>query len=135
MPALVRLLGDPEWFVRAAAAKAFDSLKADQPAINALRQCMADETWWVRINAAHALAQQGDTGVETLMDAVDGTDAFSRDAGLAALGHAMMAPATRRRLEGTLSRLPDESPAAPLRRLLETVQPGPRAVPREGTRP
>ena len=135
MPALVRLLGDPEWFVRAAAAKAFDSLKADEAAFKALRASLADESWWVRVNAAHALAQQGESGVEHLMNAVDGTDAFSRDAGLAALGHAMMAPAARRRLQSTLSRLPDDSPAAPLRRLLESVTPWTRPAPREGTRP
>lgn len=134
MPALVRLLADPEWFVRAAAAKAFDSMKVDDASFKALRKALSDEAWWVRVNAAHALAQQGEKGVDTLLDAVDGTDAFSRDAGLAALGHAMMAPAARRRLQSTLSRLPDDSPAAPLRRLLESVPSGPRPAPPEGLR-
>jgi HEAT repeat protein len=132
---LTTMLSDPEWFVRAAAAKAFDSLRVDDGAFGALRRCMSDETWWVRVNAAHALAQQGDGGVETLLAAVEGDDAFSRDAGLAALGHAMMAPATRRRLEGTLLRMPEDSPAAPLRRLLESVPPGPRPVAQGGARP
>jgi hypothetical protein len=53
---------------------------------------------------------------------------------LAALGHAMMAPAARRRLQSTLSRLPDDSPAAPLRRLLESVPSGPRPGTPEGIR-
>ena len=132
--ALTGLLADPEWFVRAAAAKAFDSVTVDDKAFAALRRNLNDETWWVRVNAAHALAQQGDGGVETLLSAVEGDDAFSRDAGLAALGHAMMGPAARRRLESTLTRLPDDSPAMPLRRLLEAVPSGPRSAPRGGAR-
>jgi HEAT repeat protein len=134
MPALSRLLSDSEWFVRAAAAKAFDSLPVDDASFKALGQCLSDQAWWVRTNAAHALAQQGDRGVETLLNAVEGTDAFSRDAGLAALGHAMMAPAARRRLQSTLSRLPDDSSAAPLRQLLESVPSGPLPVEPAGAR-
>jgi HEAT repeat protein len=128
IPLLTGMLSDPEWFVRAAAAKAFDNLRVDDGAFRALRRSMSDETWWVRVNAAHALAQQGDGGVETLLSAVEGDDAYSRDAGLAALGHAMMAPATRRRLEGTLRRMPEDSPASPLRRLLESVPPDRRPI-------
>lgn len=134
MPALTTLLSDPEWFVRAAAAKAFDSLRVDEAAFKALRRSLSDETWWVRVNAAHALAQQGDAGVETLMSAVEGDDAFSRDAGLAALGHAMMAPGTRRRLEAVLARMPEDSPAASLRRILDSVPSGPRPLAPGGAR-
>jgi HEAT repeat protein len=132
VPPLSRLLGDPEWFVRAAAAKAFDSLKVDETAFRGLRENLSDEVWWVRANAARALAQQGDDGIETLLGALHGPDAFSRDAGLAALGHAMMAPVARRRLEVAVSRLPPDSPAAPLRRLLESVPSGPGPVTGEG---
>jgi HEAT repeat protein len=127
MPALTGLLRDPEWFVRAAAAKAFAGLDADDEALRGLHATLSDETWWVRVNAAHALAQQGDRGLETLLAAVDGDDPFSRDAGLAALGQAVMTPAARKRFEGSLLRLPADSPVAPLRRLLESVgsQPAP----------
>lgn len=135
VPALTKLLSDPEWYVRAAAAKAFDSMHVDEATTRALTRSLSDETWWVRVNAAHALAQQGNGGVEALLAAAEGQDAYSRDAGLAALGHAMMAPAARKRMEGALSRLPDDSPAAPLRRLLESVPSGPRHVLPGGVRP
>ena len=136
---LTRLLSDEEWYVRAAAAKAFESVEVDDATFRALRERLADEAWWVRANAAHALAQRGERGVETLLDAVQGQDAFSRDVGLAALGHAMMVPASRRHLELSLRRLPPDSPALPLRRLLDTVPQGlpdsPRPYPADGARP
>lgn len=135
VPTLTRLLSDPEWFVRAAAAKAFHSLKVDDAAVKGLRENLSDGVWWVRANAARALVQQGDDGIEMLLGAMHGTDAFSRDAGLAALGHAMAAPVARRRLELAVSRLPADSPTAPLRRLLESVPSGPRPVPDGGPRP
>ena len=137
---LRQLLSDEHWYVRAAAAKAFESVEVDDATFRALRAGLSDETWWVRANAAHALAQRGDRGVETLLDAVQGEDAFSRDVGLAALGHAMMVPAARRHLELALRRLPADSPALPLRRLLDAVPPGqvgssPRPYPADGARP
>ena len=136
---LTRLLSDEQWYVRAAAAKAFESVEVDDATFRALRERLADEAWWVRANAAHALAQRGERGVESLLDAVQGEDAFSRDIGLAALGHAMMVPASRRHLELSLRRLPPDSPALPLRRLLDTVPQGlpdsPRPYPADGARP
>jgi len=136
---LRRLLSDDEWYVRAAAAKAFEMVEVDDATFRALRERLSDQVWWVRANAAHALAQRGERGVESLLDAVQGTDAFSRDIGLAALGHAMMVPASRRHLELSLRRLPPDSPALPLRRLLDTVPQGlpasPRPYPADGARP
>ena len=88
----VSLLRDSEWFVRAAAARAFESLRADGAAISALGESLADESWWVRSNATRALASQGEPGAEVLLAAADGLDVFSRDAALAALSRVPPGP-------------------------------------------
>ncbi len=98
-PELVSLLRDSEWFVRAAAARAFESLRADRAAIAALGECLADENWWVRSNATRALASQGEPGAEVLLAAAFGLDVFSRDAALAALSQFPLVPADKSRFD------------------------------------
>ena len=104
-PELVSLLRDSEWFVRAAAARAFESLKADGEAIAALGESLADENWWVRSNATRALASQGEPGAEALLAAAVGLDVFSRDAALAALSRFPLVPAAKSRFDQIVTTL------------------------------
>lgn len=125
-PALERLLSDGEWYVRAAAAKAFASLVQEAGAQRLLAALLEDDVWWVRANAAHALAQHGEDGLDTLLAAIDGQDNYSRDAALAAVSLAIGAPGARQRLHDRLEGS-QESRNAPLHRLLEAVPTGARA--------
>lgn len=113
-PDLVPLLRDSEWFVRAAAARAFETLRADRAAMSALSENLADENWWVRSNATRALASQGEPGADVLLAAADGLDAFSRDAALAALSLVPLAPAAKSRFDRILAGLTRPSLPAPL---------------------
>ncbi|MET0555277.1 MAG: HEAT repeat domain-containing protein [Vicinamibacteria bacterium] len=122
--ALEPLLGDGAWYVRAAAAKAFDSMRPSPQSQRLLAGLLDDDFWWVRANAARALARQGDGGVDTLLAAVDGEDAYSRDAALAALGVAVLDRSARERLQERLARVTAKAHAAPLLRLLESVPEG-----------
>jgi HEAT repeat protein len=119
--ALGRLLHDEEWYVRAAAAKAFSSLAQEEASQRRLAGLLEDEVWWVRANAAHALAQHGNEGVDALLAAINGQDEYSRDAALAALGLAIVTPGARQRLQDRLQGTTESTHAAPLRRLLEAV--------------
>jgi HEAT repeat protein len=118
---LRRLLDDEEWYVRAAAAKAFASLAQDDSSQRRLAGLLEDEVWWVRANAAHALAQHGDEGMDTLLAAIDGQDNYSRDAALAALGLVIVTPGARQRLQDRLHGATQSTHAGPLHRLLEAV--------------
>lgn len=82
---LARLLHDPEWFVRAAAARALETLPKADPTLVALSDCLKDGTWWVRANAARTLARFGERGRRILLDAIGCDDAYARDAAIAAL--------------------------------------------------
>jgi len=113
-PQLVALLRDSEWFVRASAARAFESLRADPAALSALGKSLADETWWVRTNATRALARQGEAGAEILLAAADGPDAYSRDAALAALSLVPLAPAARSRFDRILTSVTGSGIPSPL---------------------
>jgi hypothetical protein len=106
--ALRALLGDSEWFVRAAAARAFETIPADERTLRLLEVGLEDAAWWVRANAAHALTCQGDAGIECLIDAVEKHDPFATDAALSALGLVTLRPLARERLTQMLSRLPEK---------------------------
>lgn len=71
-------LHDKEWEVRAVAAKALGQLQQDY-AIPALARSLSDEAWWVRHNAAHALAVFGRRGAEELKAQKLNPDRFARD--------------------------------------------------------
>jgi HEAT repeat protein len=120
------LLDDGEWYVRAAAARAFESIRSGAESRRRLAGRLHDDVWWVRANAAHALAQQGDGGVDALLEAVEGRDEYSRDAALAALGLAVVTPRARQRLQDRLDRHQETASAAPLHRLLEAIPAGAR---------
>lgn len=121
VPILSELLGDPEWYVRAAATKAFEHVRADDGVLETLSRSLSDSAWWVRANAANALTRQGEPGTELLLNAVEGADAYARDAALAALSYTVLDPASRRRLERVVAKIQDESQAATVRRMLEAV--------------
>ena len=76
--ALVGVLTDEDWRVRAQAATAlaaYDYL----PAVPALAAALNDEAWWVRQNAATTLGKI-EGGVDALFDALDLTDPYAADA-------------------------------------------------------
>lgn len=85
---LTDLLRDPEWFVRAAAARALENLPKTNAALVALSDCLQDGTWWVRANAARTLARTGERGRRILLDAIGREDEYARDAAIAALATA-----------------------------------------------
>lgn len=91
--ALTRLLRDPEWFVRAAAARALESVPKSNEALVGLTDCLEDSTWWVRANAARTLSRAGERGRRILLDAIGREDAYARDAAIAALATARIGAA------------------------------------------
>jgi HEAT repeat protein len=84
-PALVRLLDDPVWYVRAAAARGLENLPPSPDGIKKLSGCLGDSVWWVRSNAARTLANLGPSGLATLHEARGSNDRFARDMAAAAL--------------------------------------------------
>jgi len=84
-PGLVALLTDPEWFVRAAAARGLETLPKPPSTLRALGTCLSDPSWWVRSNAARSLSRAGEPGRAILRSVIDGDDAYARDAARAAL--------------------------------------------------
>ena len=115
-------LNDPEWFVRAAAARALETMlsparpagekiNADLPITNALGSKLTDTSWWVRANAARALSRASRAGTEVLLTAGEGTDRYARDAALAALAMAEVDPASRARIDNIVKNLLAEKPA------------------------
>ncbi|HZR81667.1 MAG TPA: HEAT repeat domain-containing protein [Candidatus Binatia bacterium] len=95
-PSLVRLLDDPEWFVRAAAARGLENLPKTADVLDALGRSLNDESWWVRSNAARTLSREAEPGFEILRRAIDGDDAYARDAALAALATVRVTTVHRR---------------------------------------
>lgn len=84
-PSLVQLLTDPDWFVRAAAARGLETLPKTPTTLLALGTCLTDPSWWVRSNAARSLSRDGEPGFAILRTAIAGDDAYARDAAYAAL--------------------------------------------------
>lgn len=94
--ALVSLLNDPVWYVRAAAARALGTLPVDGRASIALGRALGDSTWWVRAKAAQSLSLHGASGVDALIGAVGGGDRYARDIALGTLA-VLELPADARR--------------------------------------
>lgn len=76
--AVTGLLGDADWRVRAAAARAVGALKV-RTAIPLLSDAMHDESWWVRFRAGLALADLSQEGRWALTLAQRSPDPFARD--------------------------------------------------------
>jgi HEAT repeat protein len=84
IPALLSALEDPEWEVRAAAASALAAF-SDGAATGPVARLLGDRSWWVRQNAAAALTEILG-GMDALITALEGDDAYARDAALQQLG-------------------------------------------------
>jgi HEAT repeat protein len=84
IPALIDALADAEWQVRAAAASALAAF-SDSSATEPVKRLLSDSSWWVRQNAAAALMEILG-GMDALIDALEGDDAYARDAALQQLG-------------------------------------------------
>lgn len=88
---------DEDWRVRAKAASSLGEL-SDPRATKALAEALHDPAWWVRQNAAAALASVPD-GIHALIDAVAGADPYARDAALYQLGISGIIERARQRIE------------------------------------
>jgi len=75
----MQALRDTEWQVRSMAAKSLGRL-GEARAIPALDGALSDPAWWVRYNAANALAGLGGDGLGALHRALaTQADPFARD--------------------------------------------------------
>jgi len=77
VPDLVRALADPDWPVRAMAAKALGRI-ASADAVEPLTRALRDREWWVRSNAAGALKLLGPRGQQALIDTLEDEDPYAR---------------------------------------------------------
>lgn len=75
---LVALEKDEEWEVRAFLAKFLENVKTNE-AINILARLIKDSNWYVRNNAAIALINQGERGLNSLVGLLESKDRFARD--------------------------------------------------------
>lgn len=112
VPALINLLDDSEWYVRASAARALEFIPVDEPALDALGKRLSDSVWWVRADAALSLAGQGEAGANVLITVMEGEDKYARDTAMAAIARTGLTPATRRRLRDILPKLTADPEAA-----------------------
>ena len=84
IPPLLSVLEDSEWEVRASAASALAAF-SDASATEPVAKLLTDRSWWVRQNAAAALMELLG-GLDALIAALEGDDAYGRDAALQQLG-------------------------------------------------
>lgn len=115
VPLIFDALEDAEWFVRAAAGRALEWMLLSSPlvsrsswesaAFTTLGRKLTDNSWWVRANAARALARGGSGGIRVLLDTADAVDAYARDAAVAALAMAPLTPDTRLEVKNMISNL------------------------------
>lgn len=75
---LLAMLRDPDWRVRAQAARGLGAL-SDPATVQELVRALTDPTWWVRFRAGLALAGMGEPGREALHSARDHSDRYARD--------------------------------------------------------
>lgn len=75
---LLSMLRDPDWRVRAQAARGL-SVLSDPATVQELVRALTDPTWWVRFRAGLALAGMGEPGREALDGARSHTDRYARD--------------------------------------------------------
>lgn len=116
LPMLLECVDDKEWFVRASAARGIElmsiggvlrtaAISDQQEVCRRLGAKLVDASWWVRSNAARALSHQGEFGANVLLDTAEGTDAYARDAALAALAMTPLGPVARERLNRIIMHL------------------------------
>lgn len=114
---LVEALGDTRWEVRARAASALSTF-SDPSTTVPLADRLRDSSWWVRQNSAEALIEIPG-GMDVLIDALEGDDAYARDAALQQLGLNGMIRSTTDRVER------DEGSAQDQRLVAAVALPGP----------
>ncbi len=76
---LLILLKDPRWEIRARAVKLLGT-EANMKFIQEIELSLRDSVWWVRINAAEALAKLGEAGVVILKKQNSDEDQYAYDA-------------------------------------------------------
>lgn len=111
------LLRDPEWFVRAAAARALETLGVGPGERAALVLALHDPAWWVRANAARSLARHGH--LDALVDAAQGADRFASDVAIGALAAARELRAVEARLRLLAAERPEDDAVRGLLRRLD----------------
>lgn len=81
---LTSLADDRAWQVRAQAVQSLARLAA--PAVPLFKRALRDASWWVRLRGALALSGAGSEGLNALLAAEVGPDAFARDMARLVLG-------------------------------------------------
>ncbi len=81
---IYELAMDNHWEVRAAIAKALGAIPGDK-SIQLLAHLLCDLEWWVRVNAANALIEQGAKGIEVLHNQSPDKDRFAYETAQKAL--------------------------------------------------
>lgn len=82
---LLSLLRDPDWRVRAQAARGMSGLD-DARTVQELARALTDANWWVRFRAGLALASIGPRGRAALSDALANSDRYARDMAMLVIG-------------------------------------------------
>ncbi|MDR3503592.1 MAG: HEAT repeat domain-containing protein [Legionella sp.] len=67
---------DTHWEVRAITAKSIGTIPGDK-SIQLLAKLLCDPEWWVRVNAANALIEQGEKGLDVLHNQSPDKDRFA----------------------------------------------------------
>ena len=76
--ALLTLLSDDDWRVRAIAARSLGTL-GDEHAVPPIARALRDKSWWVRFRAGLALAQLGERGRAALREVRMGDDRYAAE--------------------------------------------------------
>jgi len=80
---LVTMLRDPDWRVRAQAARGLgtapEATSPDERVVTELARGLTDSVWWVRFRAGLALASLGEPGRRALEGALARPDRYARD--------------------------------------------------------
>ncbi|MEW6363560.1 MAG: HEAT repeat domain-containing protein [Acidobacteriota bacterium] len=119
---MVRLLDDPESFVRSTAARAIEAIPAQASTLDALGKRLTDPVWWVRANAAHTLAHKGEDGAQILVEIMEGSDRYAQQISISALTHVNFSRAIQERLEQLLPRFSSDPETGAMLALLRTAQ-------------
>lgn len=82
---LLSMLRDPDWRVRAQAARGLSGIE-DERTIKDLSRALTDANWWVRFRAGLALATMGSSGRAALSAALANDDRYARDMATLVIG-------------------------------------------------